>query len=35
MEVNCVRKGRNGRNLCKERAEWREITEKGETDSGL
>jgi hypothetical protein len=25
MEGNCVRKGRNGRKLCKERAEWKEI----------
>jgi hypothetical protein len=28
MEGNCVRKGRNGRKLCKERAEWKKITEK-------
>jgi hypothetical protein len=31
MEENCVRKGRNGRKLCKERAEWKEITEKAKT----
>jgi hypothetical protein len=27
MEGNCVRKGRNGRKLCKERAEWKEIVQ--------
>jgi hypothetical protein len=43
MEGNCVRKLRNGRKLCKERAEWKEIvraewkkiTEKAKTHSGL
>jgi hypothetical protein len=27
MEGNCVRKGRNGRKLFKERAEWKEIVQ--------
>jgi hypothetical protein len=35
MEGSCVRKGRNGRKLCKERAEWKEITEKAKTHRGL
>jgi hypothetical protein len=35
MEGNCVRKGWNGRKLCKERAEWKEITEEAKTHSGL
>jgi hypothetical protein len=29
------KKGRNGRELCKERAEWKKITEKAKTHSGL
>jgi hypothetical protein len=32
---NCVRKGWNGRKLCKERAECKKITEKAKTHSGL
>jgi hypothetical protein len=35
MGGNCVRKGRNGGKLCKERADWKEITEKAKTHSGL
>jgi hypothetical protein len=35
MEGNCVRKGQNGRKLCKEMAEWKKITERAKTHSGL